>query len=69
MKFMKITEAVVGQKIRLDAGFTCVEPDATRTITADDDGNLYFECSRGHHYLDGQLNDHKNDLIGIYKAD
>ena len=61
--FAKVSEIKAGDKVRLDAGFTCHEAGVV-TIKADD--GLYFECDEGHHYLSGQIED--DHYVGIYKA-
>jgi len=59
--YAKETEVKVGIQVDLDGGFTCVE--ACRTTIHKDEHGLYFECSEGKHYLDGQLED--GEYIGL----
>ncbi len=59
---MKLTDITPGQTVTLDAGFTCHK--AGPVGVKSDDLGLYFECTAGHHYLDGQ-EDEAGELIGI----
>lgn len=56
----------VGDKLTA-FGFTCVDDDAVVTVHKDDMG-LYFPCSHGKHYLDGQLTE-LNEYIGLLKEE
>lgn len=46
-------------------GFSCVE-DKTQVCVNEDTKGLYFHCSAGHHYLDGQLNDAEDEYVGLF---
>lgn len=62
----KLSELKADDAIELDEGFTC---RSTRfaTVFKDEDGDLYFRCSHGKHFLSGQAADGKH-CVGIYKA-
>jgi hypothetical protein len=55
MTFAKIEDVKAGSVLTLDGGFTCLPEGATVVTKQDEDGELYFECSAGRHYLDGQI--------------
>lgn len=61
--YAKLNELKVGDVIELDDGFDCKEMGTCRVCK--DEQGLYFICSEGHHYLDGQA-DNGNDLVGVY---
>lgn len=58
-----------GDRIQLDGGFAHTEcglkAGATRTVKADAEGRLYFNCGDGKHYLAGQIGE-RGEYIGIY---
>lgn len=60
---MRMAEIKDGDTVVLDAGFTCVKAGPI-TVRKDDRG-LYFNCSHGRHYLDGQEDHPGRDLVGI----
>lgn len=63
--YAKLSEVKAGDVLELDAGFDCV---ASGPVTVEEnDGRLFFQCSRGHHYLEGQAEE-TDDLIGVYFA-
>lgn len=64
VKFGEINE---GDVIELDGGFTCCTA-GKRKVFKDYDGSLWFKCSAGAHYLDGQL-DYDNTYIGILNVE
>lgn len=39
-----------------DGGFTCLKKGQEVTIEADGDGDLFFRCDAGVHWLEGQRN-------------
>lgn len=59
---MKLSDLQPGDKIKLDSGFTCAPASITEVLQADD--GLYFKCSHGRHYLEGQERD-DGELEGI----
>lgn len=65
MAYLKEGEIKAGDTVRLDGGFTCVE--AGLTIVQEDSGGLWFPCSSGRHYIDGQLKK-TGEYMGISAA-
>lgn len=72
----KLSQLKLGDKLRADGGFTCIDEGAVLEIRADDDGELYVDCrgsedatdcGPGLHYLDGQADDGEH-LVGFYSA-
>ena len=61
--YATIGEVKEGDTVRLDGGFTCIREGETRIVKRGA-GGLYFECSEGNHYLDGQLDD-GTEYIGV----
>lgn len=59
---MKLSDLKAGDSVFADSGFTCLH-GGFHTVCADD-GGLYLECDDGHHYLEGQENEH-GELVGI----
>jgi hypothetical protein len=57
---MKITDIKAGDQVLADASFTCVQDYNPVTIEEDEDGELFFLCCEGRHYL---ISD--DDLIGL----
>lgn len=53
------TEAAtdVGTSLVADGGFTCLVEGEVVKVRADALKHLYVPCSKGRHYLNGQLND------------
>ena len=64
--YAKLSKLGVGDKIELDAGFTC-HCKGTTYVRLDKHRQLYFLCDEAHHILSGQA-DNGEDLIGIYHA-
>ena len=62
----KLSELKEGDKLIADGDFTCLRSAGSVKIKKDHAG-FYFECSEGQHYLDGQLDDDGEHLIGLYK--
>ena len=63
--YAKLDNLHAGDFVRLDNGFTCCPPGFVQ-LKSDAKGSLYFECSEGAHFLDGQLADNNIHLIGVY---
>ena len=65
-----IKDVKVGDQFYPDDGFDCVSSDQLVTVKSDDnEGGLYFECSEGKHFLEGQEDfDGKGYLVGLSKA-
>lgn len=61
---MKLSEIKAGDTVILDNGFYC-RMGGKALIQATSYGELYFHCSEGRHYIDGQL-DKNGDLVGIH---
>jgi hypothetical protein len=64
MKNVHIDDVSVGDTYTLDDGFTCRHAGRVE-IKSNENGQLYFECNEGRHYLNGQISD-SGILIGIY---
>lgn len=60
---LPVDDAIVGVIVECDDGFTCIKDGVRRVIKQDAKGELYFDCSDGSHYLDGQL---ESDAQGEY---
>lgn len=65
--YAKLSELKAGDKIELDAGFSCHGAGVVE-IKQNTLGTLYFECEDGNHRLDGQADDGEH-LIGIYRVE
>ncbi len=63
-KWAKLTQVKVGDKVQIDAGFSCC--DSGIVVIHNDDDDLYFLCQHGRHYLAGQAAAEEN-LVGIYR--
>ena len=61
---IKYEDIKVGDKLVVDAGFTCLNP-GVHVVEKDEDG-LFIKCICGHHYLDGQIGS-EGQLIGLSK--
>ena len=53
-----------GMLIQLDGGFFCHHAGVVELKK--DERGYYFTCSMGKHYLDGQVDDHTNKVVGVY---
>lgn len=62
--YAKLSLLCEGMTVKLDGDFTCC-PAGPVTLRLDKEG-LYFPCAAGHHYLDGQLQEDCDTLIGVY---
>lgn len=62
-EYLKLSDAKAGQIVELYAGFTCAE--AGPVVLLESKQGIYFLCSDGEHYIDGQANDGIH-CIGIY---
>lgn len=65
--YAKLSELKAGDYIQTDGDFTCRHPWALGMVHVDDDGCLYITCDKGDHWLDGQLDDDGDTLVGVYK--
>ena len=71
--FAHVDEVKVGDRVKVDASFNCVDVNAEHVVKEDEDGSLYIECALGRHYLDGQQielgQQSEKHYVGIYKVD
>ena len=65
--YLSVADATAGDRVEVDAGFTCIGTEEQRMLGLDDDG-LFFECADGRHYLAGQINDAGTHYVGVYPA-
>jgi len=71
-----ITAVKAGTLLRCDGGFTCLRDGAMVDVKADEEGELFVDCSchtgeepgQHRHYLDGQLNDACTHYVGFRVA-
>lgn len=56
----------IGDKLRADDGFDCLQPGQICEVM-EDEGGLFVICGVGRHYLDGQLDAHRR-VIGFTKV-
>lgn len=62
--YATVDQVVEGSRVECDGGFTCLDEGDVREVLKDNDGGLYIRCSKGEHYLDGQIDgDH---YVGLY---
>jgi hypothetical protein len=59
MPFARIGDLRLGDTVRLE-GLTCVNSGETRELLQTDEGQLYFQCNEGKHFIDGQVDNHGN---------
>jgi len=60
---MKLADIKTGDRVVVDAGFTCMRPGVHAVER--DDGGLFIPCDHGKHYLDGQEDEPGADLVGV----
>lgn len=60
-----LADVQVGDLIVTDGGFGCC-PVGPHRVQRDATG-LYFDCDEGHHYIDGQIDNPNDVLVGIGK--
>lgn len=68
--YARLSTLKAGDKVQVDDGFTCIVKWGHRLVRQDStrpgiDG-LFIDCRSGRHYLDGQLDDDSDFLIGVY---
>ena len=63
---MRFIDVKVGDKVKTDAGFTCL-PSMEHLVEEDEEG-LFVTCICGRHYLVGQLDPVSGNLIGMSKS-
>ncbi|TIW23118.1 MAG: hypothetical protein E5V63_25495 [Mesorhizobium sp.] len=66
-EWAKLSALKPGDKVLTDSGFSCGMSNKTLTVQVDDLG-LFVPCGRVNHYLDGQLADDGDHLVGIWLA-
>lgn len=62
MNYAQEDTVVPGDILMVDDGFNCMEP-GMETVFSDGLG-MYIHCSRGNHYISGQL-DEKGFYVGL----
>ncbi len=63
---MKLSDIKAGDIVVTDSRFTCMT-SGKHIVYKNGDG-FYLLCSHGRHYLDGQIDDETQELVGITKA-
>lgn len=65
--WVKLSSLNAGDVVELDDGFDC-HPLGRVTLESEN-GELFFRCSTGKHFVSGQISDMDNDsLVGIYSV-
>ncbi len=64
--YAELNKLKSGDKVKADGGFPCIKKDAVLEVSADETGELFIPCTSGRHYVEGQLDDDGNSLIGLY---
>lgn len=64
MTYACIDDVSVGDVLMADGGFTCVDAGKV-TIEAEPNGDLFFRCNAGKHFIDGQIDDEDGLLVGL----
>lgn len=67
-KSTRLSEIKLGDVVVADDGFTCIQANARLTVEVDPRGNLFVSCDQGRHFLDGQIDDDGETLVGLTKA-
>ena len=69
--YLLASEAKAGLEIWLDEDFTCQRP-GKQVLQSDANGELFFPCDYGQHYIDGQLSGGEEGVplyyVGIYAS-
>lgn len=64
-EYAKLSKLKAGDVVTFDDSFSCLPPWSYQAIKAAP--ALYVECMGcSRHYLDGQLSDDKEHLVGVY---
>lgn len=66
-EWAKLSELTVGDEVVTDGNFTCVDNSVPHVVMVGA-GGLCIQCSDGNHYLDGQLGEDGDHLVGLYKV-
>lgn len=68
-EWARLSQLKPGDKIACDNGFTCGINGKTLTVEKGaGTGNLIVPCRAGAHWLDGQLADDGDHLVGMWPA-
>jgi len=62
---VQLSDITTGQNVIVDDGFTCMKP-GIKTVKTSVYGDLYVDCCKGRHLLDGRV-DADGFLIGIFR--
>lgn len=63
MADVKLSDVKAGDTIELDDGFPCWPVGGQVAVEADADGDLYFACTHGKHFLEGQTDEETWDVM------
>jgi hypothetical protein len=67
---MKLTDLKPGDLIVADDGFTCLtEGEVCEVLFSNDANEAYVKCSDGTHYLDGQLDEDGEIIVGFTRCE
>lgn len=67
-EWAKLSEIKEGDKLQVDADFTCMEDGDVKLVKKRKDG-FYVECNEKIHLLDSQLSHEDHDhLVGMWKV-
>ncbi len=66
-EYARMSALVVGTPLVADDGFTCLTDGAVCPVQADTEGHFYVKCRAGKHYLDGQLMEDGDSLMGFVR--
>ncbi len=61
---VKLADLKAGDTIEIDGGFNCAAAGPVG-VHIGDDGELYFDCRAGRHYLAGQEDEPGEALVGV----
>ena len=63
---LAIDAVKVGDLLRADGGFTCLNDGELCLVHEGPSGGLYVECRSGQHFLDGQINEAGTAYTGFW---
>lgn len=63
--YARLDALSVGDSVETDDCFTCRKVGQVSKVKIDE-GRLFIDCADGKHFLDGQLQDEGDALIGVY---
>lgn len=61
-----VSDLDVGDKVQVDADFSCIPANKTRRTVRADEHGLFLACRGGRHYLESQIGKH-GEYVGVYK--